>query len=584
MLEVESRYRSLFNGVPVGLYRFTPQWQIVEANPALVRMLHYPDQESLLAVKACDLYVDPEERDRWKSLMERDGTVLDYEVRLTGYDGSIVWVENNARTVKNANGQILFYEGCMEDITDRKRIEEQLHYNAFHDLLTGLPNRALFMDHLKLAVDRVKRHANHLVAVLFLDLDRFKIVNDSLGHVIGDKLLIGVANRLRISLRPEDTVARMGGDEFAVLLDGIESLSAAIHVVERIERELAAPFILGVWEVVTGASIGIALSSENCQGPDDLLRDADIAMYRAKTKGKPGQARHEVFDSEMHARAMAQLQIETDLRRAVERNEFQLQYQPIVSLEDGQLSGFEALLRWQHPQRGVINPEEFIPVAEETGMIVPIGQWVLREACRQGQKWQEWFPKNPPVPVSVNLSSKQFMQPDLIKQVLEALRETGLDPNRLKLEITESIVMQNSQAAILMLKELQGLGINLITDDFGTGYSSLSYLHHFPINGLKIDRSFIGRIGNRGESYEIVRSVLMLACNLGIDVVAEGVEEEAHFRQLRELKCGYGQGHYFSRPMDSAAVGEWMSIKMRAGGTSAKGSRASRRRFGTLKP
>jgi diguanylate cyclase (GGDEF)-like protein/PAS domain S-box-containing protein len=550
---VARRYRDLFDGVPIGLYRISPQWEILAANPALAKMLLYPNQESLCSVSAIDVYLEQEQLERWAALVEQEGVVPGYEVQLRRRDGETIWAESNARVVRESgSSRVLYYEGSMENITARKKAEEQLHHNAFNDALTDLPNRALFKDHLKLAIERAKRHPGYFVAVMFLDLDRFKVINDSLGHEAGDNLLISVAQRLTAVLRPEDTIARLGGDEFAMLLDGIESLSGAIHIAERIEQELSAPFTLGNRQVFTSASIGIALSRDGSDLPEELMRNADTAMYRAKGRG---EGRHAVFDQEMHARAMELLQIETDLHRAMDEEQFCLHYQPIISLKTDDIIGFEALVRWQHPERGLLSPNEFIPIAEETGMIVPIGRWVLREACCQLRQWQKKCRTSRFLSISVNLSSKQFMQPGFVEQVSDILQECSLAPRSLKLEITESIVMQYSDPAASILHQLKEVGVDLVIDDFGTGYSSLSYLHRLPIKGLKVDRSFIAHLNAGDGSRVIVRSVVMLANNLGMDVVAEGVEQKAQVKYLRALKCGYGQGYYFSKPLDCTAAG-----------------------------
>ncbi|HLL71286.1 MAG TPA: EAL domain-containing protein [Pyrinomonadaceae bacterium] len=442
-------------------------------------------------------------------------------------------------------------EELTREVAERKQIEKQLLHNAFHDGLTGLANRALFIDHLHLALGHAQRHETHQFAVLFLDLDRFKTVNDSLGHMAGDKLLVEIARRLERVMRPGDTVARLGGDEFAVLLDDLGEAAEAETVAKRLQRELALPCDLGGHEVVTTVSIGIALSSSEYHRPEDLLRDADTAMYRAK---KLGKARHEVFEHAMHASAMDLLGLERDLRWAVERGELFLQYQPIVSLDTGELRGFEALVRWRHPKRGVIPPAKFIPIAEETGLIIPIGKWVLGEACRQMRQWQLLSPAHAHLPMNVNLSGRQFMQPNLPDQIAEVLRETGLDARCLKLEITESVVMDNIETAIRTLEQLRALGVELSIDDFGTGYSSLSYLQRFPVSTLKIDRSFISRITERDGTAEIVSTIMKLARTLGMDVVAEGVETEQQRAQLRALECEFAQGYYFSRPVDSDAA------------------------------
>ncbi|MBW4639133.1 MAG: EAL domain-containing protein [Gloeocapsa sp. UFS-A4-WI-NPMV-4B04] len=431
-------------------------------------------------------------------------------------------------------------------IAHRKQSEEILRHNAFHDRLTNLPNRVLFMERLARALKLKKRRKNYLFAVLFIDLDRFKLVNDSLGHMVGDQLLVAIARCLESCLRPKDTVARFGGDEFAILLKNLQDVNDAIGVVGRIQEQLKLPFKLNGQEVFTSISVGIALNTIDYERPEDLLRDADTAMYRAKTLGK---ARYEVFNSAMHDHVLTLLQLENSLQRAVERLELRIQYQPIVFLETGKITGFEALVRWQHPDRGLILPKDFISIAEETGVIIPVGYWVLREACRQLRAWQLQFPENS-LTISVNLSNKQFLQADLVTQISQILQETGLDSRYLKLEITESVIMENPEAATVMLLQLKDLGCELHMDDFGTGYSSLSYLHRFPFDLLKIDRSFISRMDVNGKDLEIVRALITLARNLNINVIAEGLETAEQLAQLRALQCKYGQGYLFSQPVD----------------------------------
>ncbi|HKZ01655.1 MAG TPA: EAL domain-containing protein, partial [Pyrinomonadaceae bacterium] len=441
-----------------------------------------------------------------------------------------------------------------QDRISRALQESKDHFRhaAFHDALTNLPNRALLTEHIKLAIERPRARDEQLFAVLFLDLDRFKNINDSLGHIAGDQLLTATARCLEDCMRPMDTVARLGGDEFGILLDGLESQDHAILVAERIQQALTRPFDLNGHEVFITASIGITLSAGGYEDPENVLRDADTAMYRAKESGK---ARFELFDASMHSHAVARLQLENDLRRAIERKEFQVYYQPIISLGDDKISGFEALVRWNHPERGLVPPLEFIPTAEETGLIVDIGLQVLQESCRQLREWQSTLCQKA-LTMSVNLSGKQFAQPDLVAQVKAILDETGLDAKYLKLEITESVVMENAEVARTMLCQLCALGVHLCIDDFGTGYSSLSYLHRFPVKILKIDRSFIGRMGPGGENSEVVKTINTLANNLGMEVVAEGVESEDQLAQLKSMNCGFGQGYLFSRPLtaDAAAL------------------------------
>ena len=434
------------------------------------------------------------------------------------------------------------------NLSKLKLAEAQLIHDAFYDKLTGLPNRALFMDRLGQVIERTKQNEKLLFAVLFLNLDRFKVVNGSLGHGIGEQLLVGIAHRLEACLRSSDTVAHLGEGEFTILLSHIQNASHAKHLTECIKKQLALPFNLNGQEVFTTASVGIAFSTAGYKQPEDMLRDADIAVQRSKALGN---ADYVVFDQTMHTKAMALLQLETELRRAIDYDEFRIHYQPIVSLKSGKIRGFEALVRWQHPQRGLVSPGEFIPIAEETGLIVPIGWWVLREACRQMHEWQVKFPANSALTISVNISGKQFSQADLIQQIKQILQETGLKSHFLKLEITESVLMENAKSVAATLTELHALGIRLSIDDFGTGYSSLSYLHQFPIDTLKIDRSFVNEVDVDAEKIQIARTIIALAWSLGMDVVAEGVETKKQMYQLQALSCEFGQGYLFSKPLDS---------------------------------
>jgi len=436
------------------------------------------------------------------------------------------------------------------EINERKRAEEKLLHNAFHDSLTDLPNRALLMDRVKQAFIYSKRHQEYLFALLFLDMDRFKAINDTLGHSMADQLLIDFACRLKKCLRPEDTIARIGGDEFVVLLEDIKDINNAILVAERIQKALILPFQVKGQEVFVTTSIGIALNTTHHVFPEDVLRDADVAMYRAKALCL-GQTRYQVFDTSMYAQASKPSHLETELRRAIEREELRLNYQPIVLLESGRITGFEALVRWQHPDKGLVSPAEFIPLAEETGLIVSLGWWVLREACSQMRAWKLRCPETEPLTISVNISGKQFSQPDLSEQIKQILQETKLNAYSLKLELTESALMENAEVATTMLLQLQALGIRISLDDFGTGYSSLSYLHRFPIDTLKIDRSFIMDLGADLEKMEIVRTIIALAKNLKMEVIAEGVETRQQVDQLLSWECKFGQGYFFSKPLDS---------------------------------
>ncbi|HSB27952.1 MAG TPA: EAL domain-containing protein [Pyrinomonadaceae bacterium] len=559
--ESEERYQRLVEHSPDAIIVHT-EGRIVFVNGAGVRLLGANSNTELIGKPVINfVHTDYRETVRkriYQSLTENvevpfaeekflrvDGVGIDVEV------GAVPFVYQNESAVQLV----------ARDIGARKHIEEKLIHDAFHDALTGLPNRALFKEHLKLAVQRAKKKDPFLFAVLFLDLDRFKNINDSLGHAVGDELLIGIARRLESHIRPVDRVARLGGDEFALLLDGIEEPSDATRVAERLQSEMQLPFNIRGHDVFTSASVGIAMSSTGYLGPDDVLRDADTAMYRAKALGK---ARYEIFDLEMHSRAVALLKLETDLRLAVERQEFIVQYQPIMKLGTNQIYGFEALVRWEHPERGLLLPSEFIPVSEETGLIIPLGRWVLREACRQVRLWHE-LPGCEALTLSVNYSGKQFMQADVIEQIKQILEETEFDPCLLQLEITESAVIENTKTVTEMILELRKLGIRLSMDDFGTGYSSLSYLHNFPIHTLKIDRSFISNKGDVGDN-EIVRTIIMLARNLGLDVVAEGVETREQLAYLEALDCEYAQGFFFAQPLDPAQV--QITLKEMMGGES----------------
>ena len=530
-------------------FYFSPGWSSI---------LGYDLQEIDNTLEVWLQRIHPEDINRIKTeinnYIQHNTGKLETEYRLLHKDGTYRWVLSRAVAIKDENHKTNSLSGCIIDITKYKKTEEQLLHDAFHDSLTGLSNRALFMNRLEHAFDLSRRRQNYLFAVLFVDLDRFKIVNDSLGHKWGDRLLIEFVERLVPCLRSGDTIGRIGGDEFAILLEDINYINDATAVAERLQKLLEEPFILNGQKVIISASIGIALSAvENYQHPEEIIRDADIAMYRAKAMGK---ARHQVFEPDMDFENLTFLQIENDLRQAIDNKEFQIQYQPIVSLSTGLIIGFEALVRWQHLTKGIISPAEFIPVAEQTGLIIPVGYWVLRSACRQMSIWQNSFPFEPPLTINVNLSGKQFFQADLLVQIISILEETGLKPNSLKLEITESAIIENPEAAATKLIQLKDLGVQLYIDDFGTGYSSLSFMHRFPFDALKIDTSFIGNMGADSESSEIVKSIVNLAHNLGIYVVAEGVETSSQLEKLKAMGCnnGQGQGYLFSKPLGAEDV------------------------------
>jgi len=557
--ESEERYALAARGSNDGLWDWNLSANVVHFSPRWKAMIGY--QEGEIGDRPEEWFdrIHDADRDRVKKEIAAHQKGLtphfESEHRVLHKDGSFRWVLSRGVAVHDSSGNALRMAGSQTDITEGK----------VSDPLTGLPNRLLFIDRVGRLVEHAKRGKDQLFAVLFLDLDGFKMLNDSMGHLIGDQLLVGVANRLEKCLRSTDTlarlgetftVARLGGDEFTVLLDGIKDPSDAKRAADRMMKALASPFILGGKEVFTSVSVGIALSNSAYEQPEDILRDADTAMYRAKSLGK---ARYEVFDADMRANVMARLQLETDLRLALERGEFQNFYQPIVALASGEIVGFEALSRWQHPTRGFVGPNEFIPVAEETGLIRELGWWNLREACRQISEWRASAIAHRHLTISVNLSAKQFLQPNLVEDIRKLLSELGLPPEALKLEITESTVMADPSAAAEMLQQMKALGIRLAIDDFGTGYSSLSYLHRFPLDTLKIDRSFISGMGDAGEGMEIARTILPMANNLRLDVVAEGVETIQQVALLQKLHCKYAQGYYFSRPLSAEGAAELLA-------------------------
>src|SRR5260221_496408 len=547
--ESEERYALAARGSNDGLWDWNQSANVVHFSPRWKAMLGC--QEGEIGDKPEEWFdrIHDADRDRVKEEIAAHQKGLtphfESEHRVLHKDGTFRWMLSRGVAVHDSSGNALRMAGSQTDITEGK----------VSDPLTGLPNRLLFIDRVGRLIKLTKRRKEHLFAVLFMDLDGFKMINDSVGHLMADQLLLGVANRLEKCLRSTDTVARLGetftvarlgGDEFTVLLDDIKDPSDAKRAADRMMKALAAPFILGGKEVFTSVSIGIALSNSAYEQPEEILRDADTAMYRAKSLGK---ARYEVFDADMRASVMARLQLETDLRRALERGEFRNFYQPIVALVSGEIAGFEALSRWQHPTRGLLGPNEFIPVAEETGLIRELGWWNLREACRQISEWRAASVAHRHLTISVNLSAKQFLQPNLVEDIRKLLLELALPPEALKLEITESTVMADPSGAVEMLQQIKSLGICLAIDDFGTGYSSLSYLHRFPLDTLKIDRSFISSMCEGGEGMEIARTILPMANNLRLDVVAEGIDTVQQVALLTKLQCKYGQGYYLSRPL-----------------------------------
>jgi diguanylate cyclase (GGDEF)-like protein/PAS domain S-box-containing protein len=555
--EAEQRYRTLVERVPAVVYiqEIGSPDSAMYMSPQIEVLTGYSPEEC----KDPDLrwgMVHPEDRE-WLQLEDEltgePGEIFSTEYRVLHRHGRTKWVRNESVVIEDEMSGTRYWQGFMLDITERKALEQQMHHQAFHDPLTGLPNRALFMDRLKDASTRAHRQ-DSTVAVLFTDLDNFKVINDSLGHKAGDQLLVAVAGRLKAHLRPEDTAARLGGDEFTILAEDVTGVGDMIRMAEQIAEILRPPFALEGQEVFATVSTGIALSSP-LQQPADLLRHADMAMYRAKHRGK---ARHEVFEPSMGRNASERLWLENELRRALERGEFRVYYQPIVALEDGRIVGAEALVRWEHPRRGLLVPGEFLSVAEDTGLIVQIGEWVLREACHQLRAWQQRYPTPRPLTVSVNLSPKQLFSPELVAEILE---ETGIDPGTLQLEITEGVMTSNdANSANNTLRSLKDLKIQLAVDDFGMGYSSLSYLKRFPVDFLKIDRSFIAGLGQDtdgpSKDAEIVPAMIDLTHALGLKAVAEGVETAEQLAQLRNMGCDFAQGNYFSEPLPSAELSD----------------------------
>ncbi|MGA9812700.1 MAG: EAL domain-containing protein [Terriglobales bacterium] len=557
--------------------------QRIYNSPAYQHVLGYSAEE--LKTTSSIEQIHPDDRQRvleaaHKARSTGQGQRLEYRIRHK--DGSWRILESTASAVRNAKGKTEKLVIVNRDISERKRAEEMLAHNAFHDGLTNLPNRALFLDRLQRALVLSKRHTDYKFAVLFIDVDEFKVFNDSLGHKVGDEVLIQIGLRLTSSLREvdtisrpqvgqaqkDDTLARLGGDEYTILLEDIRNPSDAIRVAERLQSKLAVPFTVQGYEIVVNASVGIALSTTTCAHAEDLLRDANIAMFRAKRAGK---ARCEVFDTAMHEGAVRRLELETELRKGLELGEFRTHYQPIISLKTGRITGFEALTRWQHGDR-LRSPAEFIAVADETGLILPMNRILLREACEQLRSWHAQFPAEQPLSMSVNITSKEFAHPNLANGIAETLKQTGLDPHYLQLEITETIAMGDPEKAASVLSGLKAFGVRLSVDDFGTGYSSLSRLQQFPVDSLKIDRAFISQMDSDAESHKIVRVIIMLAQTLGLVTVAEGTETEEQVNQLKDLDCGFAQGYYFSKPADHEAISD---LLLKVNGRAATPARAN---------
>ncbi len=553
LAESEERFRSAFNYAPIGIALVSPNGVWLKVNHALCEILGYTEEEFLARDFQSMIFTEDLGNTLIKIHELISGKVpsCQMEQRYLHKLGQTVWASWSVSTTSHSISEQPNLIFQLQDITDKKFAEEKLKYEAAHDALTGLPNRACFMSKLDQALENKYADENYKVSVLFIDLDRFKVINDSLGHLIGDELLIRIAERLRECLRPSDMVARLGGDEFTILVEGKYDAKEVIRIAERIQEKFLIPFNLSGHEVYSSASIGILHATENHRLPEDLMRDADTAMYQAKRAGK---ARHEVFDQDMHEAVKEILKLETDLRRAVEKDEFYINYQPIYSLVTEKIEGFEALARWNHAAFGDIQPSKFIPLAEEIGLIDTLGEHILRKACSQMYSIKDSMPDSELLMLSVNLSCKQFANPNLVTKIKRILEDTKFPGNKLKLEITESVFFEHQEKAIEMLNQLREVGIEINIDDFGTGYSNLNYLMKLPISTLKIDRSFISPIKSNGGNMEIVRTIVTLARNLGMKVIAEGVETRAQFDELKKLNCEGAQGYFFAAPMSFEKV------------------------------
>lgn len=544
--EAVRRYRSIFEHATEGIFQTTPEGRYLNANPALARIYGHASPDELVAHLhdiQRQLYVLPERRAEFVRLMQAHDVVRNFESQVYRRDGHIIWISENARAVRDADGSVQFFEGTVVDITERKQHEAELEHQASHDSLTGLPNRSLLRDRIEQAIVKAQRD-NHLVAVVFVDLDHFKLINDSLGHHVGDRLLLEVADRLIACVRSHDSVARQGGDEFVLVLTELHEENEILAIVSRLLEIISQPWMDEGQEYGLSCSVGISCYPQDGGDPDALLRCADAAMYKAKESGR---STYHFYTPELNLAISERLELENSLRHALEREEFRVYYQPRIDVASGRIIGAEALIRWDCPGKGIIPPDSFISIAEETGLIIPIGQWILEEACRQNSAWQR--AGLAPINVSVNLSPIQFRHTGLVQSVASALAQAGLDPAFLELELTESFVMHDAERINVAMKSLKTLGVDIAVDDFGTGYSSLSYLKRFPVDRLKVDKSFVRDIDSDPDDAAIVRAIITLGHALGLKVVAEGVETLAHLEFLRQHGCDELQGYYFSRPI-----------------------------------
>jgi diguanylate cyclase (GGDEF)-like protein/PAS domain S-box-containing protein len=559
----EERYRSIFENSIEGIFQTSPEGRLLNANPSLARIFGYSSPQELIAEVrdvALDIYARQEDRKAFVEKVGAEGRVNAFEFKARRRCGGVIWITASARAVHDRDGRLLYYEGFIEDMTVRKEALARLEHQAYHDPLTGLPNRMLFQDHLAMALSRVQRRSDYAFAVLYLDLDRFKVINDSLGHSIGDELLCHVAEQLRRCVREVDTVARFGGDEFAILLEEISAPREAVRISRRIMEMLSVPVSLGGHEVFTSASVGIVLKTERYENPQEVLRDADTAMYRAKELGK---SRFKVFNQRMHEAVLRLMALETELRKAVERRELYLEYQPIIDLVESRICGFEALVRWNHEYLGPISPAEFIPLAEDSGLITDIGDFVFEQAVTDLKKWNvpEGIAHRGSLYVCINISGRQFMQPDFAGHVEQLIREWNANPEYLRFEITESVLMEQMSVVADTVSRLRTFGVRMCIDDFGTGYSSLSYLQRLPVDIIKIDRSFVAQLQNDKEGRSIVRSILSLGNSLGLDVIAEGVECLHQEQVLDDMQCRYLQGFLYSASLSVTEVDSLLAME-----------------------
>ncbi len=544
--ESEERFRVLAENAQdlIFRYRLKPAPGFEYVSPSATTMIGYTPEEHYADPELGLKIVHPDDRHLIEEMLRHPEAPI--TIRWLCKDGTVIWAEQRNKPLYDEAGELVVIEGISRDVTEHKALEERLQHQALHDPLTDLPNRQLFVDRLGQALRRTGRRRKRQAAVLFMDLDNFKVINDSLGHELGDQLLVAVAERLRGLMRPEDTLARLGGDEFTILIEDVEDPADTVRVVERITEDLREPFVIEGRELFVRASVGIALRDAYQKSPEELLRDADVAMYRAKEEA----AGYRMFDPAMYERVLERLELENDLRRALEREEFRVYYQPKVRLGHlNNIEGIEALVRWEHPRRGLMLPGEFLQIAEEAGLIISIGGWVMREACRQAKEWQERYPSEPPVSICVNLSAGQVRHPGLLQDVSSTLSESGLEASSLVLEITEGALLKDTEVIDLVFAELKALGVRLIIDDFGREYSSLSYLKRLPVDGLKIDGSFVGSVGEDPTTTNIVEAVISLAHSLGLEVTAEELETAEQLDHLRRRGCDLVQGNHLARPL-----------------------------------